>query len=68
MSESQYKAYKGISDDAKPSTGGGRSGGGRKKSGAAGSGVKVKQEFDDDHSGISDIGEEGGMSEYDIAP
>jgi hypothetical protein len=65
MSESQYKAYKGISDDAKPSSGGGKAaaGGSRRKSG----GVRVKQEFEEDHSGISDIGEEGGMSEYDIA-
>jgi hypothetical protein len=69
MSESQYKAYKGISDDAKPSasgSGGGKGSGGRRKA-SAGGGMKVKKEFDDDHSGLSDLGEEGGMSEYDIA-
>jgi hypothetical protein len=64
MSESQYKAFKGISDDVKPSDGAKtkRKGGG----GGGGSGVKVKQEYED-HSGLSDMGEEGGMSEYDTA-
>ena len=58
MSESQYKAFKGITDDIKPS----ESAKSKKKAG----GVKVKQEMDD-YSGLSDMGEEGGMSEYDIA-
>lgn len=60
MSESQYKAFKGITDDVKPSD---AAKGGKKK---AGGGVRVKQEYDD-HSGLSDLGEEGGMSEYDVA-
>lgn len=69
MSESQYKAYKGIEDDAKP----GKTA--RKKSGASmgmgmgsgsGSGVSVKREELDDHSGLSDF-DGGGMSEYDVA-
>jgi len=60
MSESQYKAFKGISDDIKPSEGAKS----KKKTGAGG--VKVKQEMDD-YSGLSDMGEEGGMSEYDVA-
>jgi len=60
MSESQYKAFKGISDDIKPSEGA------KSKKKAGGGGVKVKQEIDD-YSGLSDMGEEGGMSEYDVA-
>jgi hypothetical protein len=63
MSESQYKAFKGITDDVKPSD---TAKSGKKKAGAGASGVKVKQEYDD-HSGLSDLGEEGGMSEYDVA-
>jgi len=62
MSESQYKAFKGITDDIKPSD----SAKSKKKAGGGGGGVKVKQEMDD-YSGLSDMGEEGGMSEYDIA-
>lgn len=58
MSESQYKAFKGIKDDVKP----GKSA--RKKSS---SGVQVKKEEGDDHSGLSDFGDGGGMSEYDVA-
>jgi hypothetical protein len=60
MSESQYKLYKGITDDVKPSETVKK---GKKKASA---GVEVKQEYDD-HSGLSDLGEEGGMSEYDVA-
>jgi hypothetical protein len=59
MSESQYKAFKGISDDIKPSEA-------AKSKKRGGGGVKVKQEMDE-YSGLSDMGEEGGMSEYDIA-
>jgi hypothetical protein len=69
MSESQYKAYKGIQDDAQPAKSG------RKKSSAGGAGaglgggsgseMRVKRE-DDDHSGLSDF-DGGGMSEYDVA-
>lgn len=59
MSESQYKAYKGIQDDVKP----GKTA--RKKSDAGG--TKVKMEDGEDHSGLSDYGDGGGMSEYDIA-
>jgi hypothetical protein len=61
MSESQYKSFKGISDDVKPSEGAKA-----KKKAGTGGGVKVKQELED-YSGLSDMGEEGGMSEYDIA-
>jgi len=61
MSESQYKAFKGISDDARPSEGLKA----KKKGGGSGSGVKVKQEMED--YPLSDMGEEGGMSEYDVA-
>lgn len=60
MSESQYKAFKGISDDVKPNEGGKP-----KKKGGGGGGVKVKQELED--YSLSDLGEEGGMSEYDVA-
>jgi hypothetical protein len=67
MSESQYKAYKGISDEVKPNVGGKGKKKGRASGGSAsGSGVRVKQEYED-HSGVSDMGEEGGMSEYDVA-
>jgi len=58
MSESQYKAFKGISDDVQPSEG-------VKAKRKGGGGVKVKQELED--YSLSDLGEEGGMSEYDIA-
>ena len=69
MSESQYKAFKGIQDDVQP----GNSGTGRKKASAAGAGagagggsdMRVKRE-EDDHSGLSDF-DGGGMSEYDVA-
>lgn len=63
MSESQYKTFKGIHDDAQPAKSG------RKKSSASGAGlgddIRVKRE-EDDHSGLSDF-DGGGMSEYDVA-
>ena len=62
MSESQYKTFKGIHDDAQPAKSG------RKKSAAGGRGgseMRIKRE-DDDHSGLSDF-DGGGMSEYDVA-
>jgi hypothetical protein len=58
MSESQYKAYKGIADDVKP---------GKAVRKKPDGGIKVKKEEGDDHSGLSDYGDGGGMSEYDVA-
>lgn len=71
MSETQYKAFKGISEDgddqsARGASGGARGGrGGRRKSGQ-GRVTGVKEELEDDEL-EGDLSDLGGMSEYDVA-
>lgn len=64
MSESQYKAYKGIKDEPLiPGANGGGGGGRGKTPGTGGEGVSVKEELDY----LSDFGGEAGTGEFDQA-
>ena len=70
MSESQYKAFKGITEEAGAESGAGGGGkkGGRRKSGQ--SKVKLEEMHDDgegEGEGEGELSDYGGMSEYDVA-